>query len=129
MLANPLLKFLLAPSKTNTPTQEVPESLIRMGYDYSTIIQLNWRPVFSDGPILKSYIISWKKEGELEFQNATLFTPTSTSYRVFGLEPNTAYSFTITAISAGNKGEPSDEAKLYTGNLSMFVFHVHCFIS
>ena len=90
---------VLVPAKANTPT---------LFSSTTTSITIQWEEV-REGSLQRRYFISWNP-----FAGNTGSTK-STSYRAINLQPNTAYTFTITARNDAGYGQSSDEAIFLTG--------------
>ena len=90
---------VLVPAKASTPT---------LFSSTTTSIRIRWAEV-SEGSLQRNYFISWTPG----FDGSTH----STSYNAENLQPNTAYTFTITARNDAGNGQPSDEANFSTSLL------------
>ena len=88
--------IVLVPAKATTPT---------LFSSTTTSITIQWEEV-SEGSLQKSYFILWTPGNSGSTK--------STSYNAENLQPNTAYTFTITARNAAGIGQPSDEATFPT---------------
>jgi len=73
---------------------------------------LRWEPV-EEGPIRRSYRVSWRSIRLNVF--VSHITTYETSTTAYSLGQNKAYAFTITPINAAGHGEISDEVILYSG--------------
>ena len=87
------------PAKANTPT---------LFSSTTTLITIQWEDV-REGSLQRRYFISWNPSA------GNTGSTQSTSYRAINLQPNTAYTFTITARNDAGYGQSSDEAIFLTG--------------
>ena len=77
-------------------------------------VTISWQPAYDGYGPIRNYTIQYKNEGTTWTDFVESIPPSSSSYTVTGLHPNTRYNFRVAAtndIGTSNYSDPSDEVR------------------
>ncbi|KAG1951962.1 nephrin isoform X2 [Pimephales promelas] len=95
---------------TNHP--DPPSDLKLLRVDHNSVT-LEWMPGF-DGGLTQNFRVRYQWSGSASFMYVDVFPPTATVYTVTGLNPSTAYNFSVNALNTMGESSYADNNKILT---------------
>ncbi|XP_051718568.1 nephrin isoform X1 [Ctenopharyngodon idella] len=95
---------------TNHPDPPSDLKLLRVNHNSVT---LEWMPGF-DGGLTQNFRVRYQWAGSVSFMYVDVFPPTATVYTVTGLNPSTAYNFSVNALNTMGESSYADNNKILT---------------
>ncbi|XP_077063993.1 nephrin isoform X2 [Siphateles boraxobius] len=95
---------------TNHPDPPSDLKLLRVNHNSVT---LEWMPGF-DGGLTQNFRVRYQWSGSTSFMYVDVFPPTATVYTVMGLNPSTAYNFSVNALNTMGESSYADNNKILT---------------
>ncbi|KAK7156740.1 hypothetical protein R3I94_006700 [Phoxinus phoxinus] len=95
---------------TNHPDPPSDLKLLRVNHNSVT---LEWMPGF-DGGLTQNFRVRYQWSGSASFMYVDVFPPTATVYTVEGLNPSTAYNFSVNALNTMGESSYADNNKILT---------------